>query len=493
MPHTDWTLFLGRLHPLLVHLPIGFLAILAAVELAASLHRFRGAREARGVILAAAAAAAVASVVAGLMLASGGGYDAHLLAYHKWTGIGLATLVVFAAIAHFGHRRRAYVGLLIASLAVLGPASHFGGSMTHGVDYLTAYGPAWMRATPAVPATRPAMIAVADPMAAHLYGDLVRPALADRCVGCHGPDRSSGRLRLDSLEAARRGGQSGGGVDAVVARVLLASGDPKHMPPADQPQLTVDQTDALRWWAARRGDDPTVATAAATADQVALVGRLLHVAVKPTAPADGPRPWAEAGPVVAKLSDELGVGITPAAVDQPWVDVSARTKRGFGDRELAALQPIGRNVASLDLAGSAVTNAGLATVATTMPNLRRLHLERTAVTDAGLAALRPLSHLAYLNLYGTAVTDAGLAALRPLPALTELYVWRTHVTPAAAAAFMAARVDRARVAEWERQIAELRAKIAEQHTAVVGGVAGPTTGPTTGPATAPAAMAESSK
>ena len=37
----------------------------------------------------------------------------------------------------------------------------------------------------------------------------VQPLLASRCVTCHGPDKAEGGLRLDSREAALKGGDSG--------------------------------------------------------------------------------------------------------------------------------------------------------------------------------------------------------------------------------------------------------------------------------------------
>src|SRR4051812_36005593 len=43
----------------------------------------------------------------------------------------------------------------------------------------------------------------------------VRPVLADRCVKCHGPEKASGGLRLDSRAGLLTGGDSG---PAVVAR-----------------------------------------------------------------------------------------------------------------------------------------------------------------------------------------------------------------------------------------------------------------------------------
>ncbi len=37
----------------------------------------------------------------------------------------------------------------------------------------------------------------------------VKPLLISRCASCHGPDKAEGGLRLDSREAALKGGDSG--------------------------------------------------------------------------------------------------------------------------------------------------------------------------------------------------------------------------------------------------------------------------------------------
>ncbi len=477
--HQNWTLFFGRLHPLIVHLPIGFLFVLAGLEVVARVGRFRDVAAARGVVLAATALSAVAAVVAGLMLSTGGGYDPHLLFWHKWTGIALATAVIATTAAFAGKRRRAYGGLLVATLTLLGPASHFGGSMTHGPDYLTAYGPAWLRSAP--PATRPTVqtVAVADPMRAHFYADVVRPIMATSCVSCHGPERSSGLLRLDTPDAIRAGGSTGPGLVAgnpdaslVVQRMLLPAANSHHMPPTDQPQPSDDAVAAVRWWVAAGATDSAVADTHPTADQVSLLDRLLGVAPKPPEAAVTAEPLAQLSAELA-AAERAGIACEPIAADQPWLYCNASKRRTFADADLAALSGLAGNVRSLSLAGTAVTDAGMAAVAA-LPNLTELHLERTRVTDAGLRRLTPLSNLEYLNLYGTAVTAAGLDALRPLPALRRVYVWQTKVDPAAASAFAEAKADPLKIRAMQRQIAELQEQIRRQHVDVVGGVA-PTT------------------
>jgi hypothetical protein len=45
--------------------------------------------------------------------------------------------------------------------------------------------------------------------AENFFLDAVRPVLASRCISCHGPDKAEGGLRLDSREAAVKGGDTG--------------------------------------------------------------------------------------------------------------------------------------------------------------------------------------------------------------------------------------------------------------------------------------------
>jgi YHS domain-containing protein len=101
-----------------------------------------------------------------------------------------------------------------------------------------------------------------------------------------------------------------------------------------------------------------------------------------------------------------------------------------------------------------------------LPNLARLHLERTAVTDAGLPAVLPLRNLEYLNLHSTAVTDEGVTRLGESPSLRQLYVWQTKVTPVGAQAFTSARVDETQIRQWEEEIENLRRRISEQQVII---------------------------
>jgi len=70
---SDFVLFLGHFHPLLVHLPIGLVLLLAAIELLARFPRFKQANTNVGFILAMAVPGAGVAALCGWLLSLGGG------------------------------------------------------------------------------------------------------------------------------------------------------------------------------------------------------------------------------------------------------------------------------------------------------------------------------------------------------------------------------------------------------------------------------------
>jgi uncharacterized membrane protein len=480
MPPTPPNLFLffGRMHPLLVHLPIGFLILLGVIEITDRMRRFKGVGQAREVILIVTALSAIVTITFGLMLSSAGGYDTSLLFWHKWMGITLGCGVLACCYAVWAKKPRLYGGLLLFTLLILVPASHFGGSMTHGKNYLTAYAPIWLRPGANQPVQAVAIQKpIADAASARMYRDLVQPVLEQNCVACHSADKSSGDLRLDSFAMIVRGGHSGPAFVAknsagslMIQRTGLPAADPHHMPPDGKPQPGDDQLQLLQWWIDSGAPQlKTIADLNPSDDQLQLVSRLLKLPAPVEAGAVAPVARVDLQPKVDELSANLGIVVTPVAVDQPWVIVNAAVSRSFGDAELAAMSPLDANVVDLDLASTHITDAGLTSVGK-MANLKRLRLDRTAITDAGLAQLKHLKKLEYLNLYGTAVTDAGLQTLAGLPVLRHLYLWKTKVDPTAAAAFVASKTDRRKIAQIQKQIEKLQSEIAGQRIEVVQGV-----------------------
>ena len=105
-------------------------------------------RPAVGLALLLGAASAFVAAVLGYMLAQGGGYGDELLGLHQWLGIATVVLAVIAYVLYLQRNKRenpaldkTYVSALSVMVLVLMGAGHYGGSLTHGSDYLTQYMP----------------------------------------------------------------------------------------------------------------------------------------------------------------------------------------------------------------------------------------------------------------------------------------------------------------------------------------------------------------
>jgi len=463
----DIVLFFGRLHPLLVHLPIGLVVILAVLEVAALWPRFKHANNSAGVILAFAVPMAVLTVVCGWLLSLGGGYQAGLLRWHKWTGIATAAVCAVAGLFYLLKFKKAYRWSLAASMAVLLVAGHFGGSLTHGSDYLVKYAPhpvrAWLSGRSKTNQVRTPQT---SPVETPAFAALVQPVLERNCVSCHGPEKSKAKLRVDTFAALMKGTESGPVIvpgkaaeSLLVRRLRLPIEDEDHMPPDGKPQPSSADISLLEWWIdSGASPDQPLGALKPPARIARLAARRLGLPA-PTPKTVAPRPLEQVLPLAQNLGTELRISINPLAQAEPWLQCNASIAgTNFTDAALAKLAPLAANLRWLDLGGTGITDSGLGEISL-MLNLRRLHLERTAITDSGLAHLAGLPELEYLNLYGTQVSDGGLAELEASPKLKQLYLWETQVSPQAAQAWMEARTDNEQIQRWSEQIEQLQARI----------------------------------
>lgn len=91
------------------------------------------------------------------------------------------------------------------------------------------------------------------------YESDIKPIFDTSCKSCHGPEKSKGKLRLDSLAAVLKGGEDGKVVEpgksaeSVLVHNVAHLGDPDdYMPPpknkAKIPPLTPEQIGLIRAW-----------------------------------------------------------------------------------------------------------------------------------------------------------------------------------------------------------------------------------------------------
>ena len=255
----DLVLFLGRFHPMLVHLPIGGLVLLGVLELLAKFPRLKDAAQCNRLILALTLAASVAAASFGWMLSQAGDFDPQLLQWHEWAGFAVAGTCAVTFLLNWLGRLRAYRLSLLATLAVLVVAGHLGASMTYGRGFLTRYAPAPLRrllpGSGGAPTAHPTG---AGPTQGGAFAEVIQPILLQRCSICHGPEKQKADLRVDSLEALLKGGKDGpvlvlgqASQSRMIQRLRLPLNDEDHMPPEGKPQPTAAELALLEWWVDR--------------------------------------------------------------------------------------------------------------------------------------------------------------------------------------------------------------------------------------------------
>src|SRR5256884_7678399 len=152
------------------------------------------------------------------------------------------------------------------------------------------------------------------------FAKQIQPILEQNCVKCHGPEKQKAKLRLDSKEAAMKGGKDGAIVVAGKAeksemyrRITLPKGDDDIMPNEGDP-LTREQTDLIRDWISQGAEWPEVAAAKQS---------------EPSNPRGGLPPDFKPGANEAKAATkiaQLGVDRDPIAMNILWTEANFRPK-----------------------------------------------------------------------------------------------------------------------------------------------------------------------
>jgi uncharacterized membrane protein len=421
--HADWLQFLGRFHPLLVHIPIGLIVLLPLLEFAGT--KRQSLREAAGFVLQIALATCALAIIFGLLLAYGSGEIGTTVTRHMRGGIVLALeLSLCIAVRRSwleGQRSSWYFTLLTGVLITLAWTAHHGGSLTHGSDYLTRYMPPTFKGflAPSAVSSHPNSF-----FARHIY-----TVLDTKCVACHGTNKEQGGLRLDSYESLMAGGKDGVVIaprnpdgSLLLKKVTLPPNDPHFMPAEGRAPLTPEEIARIHAWVLQ----------GASPDATSVPGIFIAEDQDEAPPPVGD--YRAFMGEIRQMKQSQGAKLVPVSANPSdglilrTIDVAAT----FDDAQLARFQRFAPFIVDAELGRTAVTDAGFQTISQ-FKNLRALHLEGTNIGGQNLARLSSLSQLTYLNLSGTRVTSDAVAPLKGKPSLRHLYLFNTPAEPVSAA------------------------------------------------------------
>lgn len=428
--------FLGRFHPVVVHLPIGILLLGVLLHWLSRKTVFRNLQPSVGIILLLGAFFAVLSCISGWMLGEEGDYDTAILDRHRWLGISVAVISIIYYLNYtrkLGQKLPAFLPYVLSLILLLltAAAGHWGGTLTHGEGYLTQ---GVMKEETGGEIKK----VIPDIQEAVAYDDIIQPVLQSKCYNCHGSSKQKGKLRLDTRAFIEKGGEDGEVLvpgkseeSEMYKRIMLDLLEKKHMPPKGKPQLSEAETNLVQWW---------INTGASFDQKVKDLPRdtrVMPVLMALQQPAGGAhtKPDVPAEPVNAALPEavnqlkKLGITVIPVASGSNYLSVNFVSAANTGDSVVKLLEPLASQLVWLKLGDTKITDTAMISVAK-LVSLTRLSLSNTAVTDKGIAMLQPLSRLQYLNIAGTGITAAGLTALKGLPDLQSIYIYQSKVARA---------------------------------------------------------------
>ncbi|MEI9919519.1 MAG: FN3 associated domain-containing protein [Bacteroidota bacterium] len=404
MEFPAWLQSIGRIHPLLLHLPIGAVVI---VVIGLFLKKPIDS------ILTLAAITAALTAIMGIILSKEGGYSENDLAIHKYSG---ALLSFILCAAYFISNKKIIVA---ASFIVLLVAGHFGSILTHGDEFVLA---------PLIAKKENKLIASDS---TSLYAAAIQPIFHQKCTGCHNEKKAKGDLVLSTLAGLAKGGEHGiiwkagsPQTSLLMKRVLLPETNEDHMPPQGKAQLSAPEVQLLYQWILSGADTAKAWTRYHPSD---TVRKLADQFIRTTSASTAPHyTFDPASPeVVSKLNDPYRV-VAPVALNEPALSATFFIKNEYKSSRLEELSAVKEQLVELNLSKMPVSDADCETIRK-FEHLEKLNLNFSSITEKGLKTLSSLPELTSISVAGTSVTNE--AAFKDFKKLKEIFIWDTSVDP----------------------------------------------------------------
>lgn len=244
---SEWFSFFGAFHPLVLHLPIGFLVLVVSLEIYGIVTK-KPVAPLGGALVLNALSAVVAALL-GMALYLTGDWSGELIDDHMWQGLGYAAASVWLPwLYKLGEKlsRTPYYCALLFNLALMVSSSHHGGELIHGSPMDKAPWKLESKLEQREAATSQLLI----------YQDIVVPVLERKCYSCHSDKKQKGSLRVDTVALMLEGGEEdvalikGDSENSPLITSIrhMPIDDDFHMPPENKPQITADELTLLEWW-----------------------------------------------------------------------------------------------------------------------------------------------------------------------------------------------------------------------------------------------------
>lgn len=423
--------FLGHLHPVFVHLPIGFLILAYLLQYFFKIKE--GKSKLIDFVLLLGVASSLLAAFLGWMLSLSGGYEEKLLDWHRWSAILVCVFSIFL-LAYKWLKKDGYATILYhimfqLMILVLILAGHFGGEMTHGEGYLFSF--ETDASNKNVTNKKSVILKPTDTSSLAVYAGLVEPVLSQKCMQCHNEKKKKGDFQMHNFEVLMKGGKNGkeiipGDLDhsELIKRIMLDKEDDKHMPPKGKTQFTNNELDLLNWWVLHGVSNSQKIKEVANND---TIKKFLLSDQKESGTTVVLEKIAAADSATMIELKKINVAIVPISTGTNFIEVNMVNAPSFGDKNAIMLEKLAPQIMWLVLSDSKITDEGLNKLNQCI-NTTKLNLKNTAITNASVPKIGALKKLEYLNIVGTKITDEGLLELIPSESLKKIYCWNAGIT-----------------------------------------------------------------
>jgi hypothetical protein len=378
--------WMGKFHPLALHFPIVF-GILISIYFLFFQNR-RIPVDTEKLLLAVNALFASVVAVFGILLSLQNAYEADIINLHKWGGVAVAILSwLFVYILNLKVVIKKILAVLF--LFVLIGSTHKGAQLTHGVNALSF---------PRSAGSETGIKFITDSTAT-VYQLGVAPILAQKCISCHGMEKSKANLQLHNPESILKGSENGdvlkaglNGESVLFKSIHLPLDDEDHMPPDGKLQLTPDELRILTLWIKSGGNFDLRISELAKDDSLFLLVNKYQAGSSQKTSLNFNLPGLE-----EFNSNYCSVNYLFSGSGE--VEVNFFQGANYNRENLKRLEKIKTSIVSLNLQGMPLKKEDI-DIVLQFSNLKKVNLNSTGLEIGSLEKLKTLTKLQSVSISG---------------------------------------------------------------------------------------------
>lgn len=429
----DLELILGRFHPLLVHLPIGFLVLIIFTEFYFSLilkKEFNRKYSLFSWLLSFICA--LFAVITGLLISSGGHYIEANLSTHKIFGFILLFITFLSWIIRKVFKKINRFNLLILniiSIILLTITGHYGGNLTHGQEYLKEIIPL---ASNDNKEKNHLLLTDKKIDSVVVYDDLIHPIFSNKCISCHNNVIQRGGLDMSNLENLLKGGNAGNPINPMnprksllFERMTLPIQNIKSMPP-DGELVSYDEINLILWWMSNQKRSKDFLDTNQLSNETKLAIQSLYNLNF------DPLNWDEKLTLDKLDMDELNIfdkdtyEVNFISENQKFISIKF-LKNELNQDDFLPLIKLSNHIVYLNFPELSL-NKNLFNNLKIFNNLIKLDIKNNPLEDEDLTKLTGLENLEVLNLIGTSITEKSITTFNEFKNLKRVYLWKTKIS-----------------------------------------------------------------